>query len=100
MPRKGPVLTDIGVIDNQRIAHPDLMPYMPSPHELTVATDALSSLHTVTCESCFLARVDLALADNGSPLLLELELIEPNLFLSGDDTGLERFAEAVEAALD
>lgn len=35
--RKGPVLTDIGVIDNARVAHPDLTVHQPSAAELELA---------------------------------------------------------------
>jgi hypothetical protein len=39
--------------------------------------------------------VDIALADDGSPLVLELELVEPNLLLAHSPSALRRFADLV-----
>ncbi|MFE3939388.1 hypothetical protein ACFXPJ_37935, partial [Streptomyces goshikiensis] len=41
------------------------------------------------------ARVDLALDTAGAPVVMELELIEPNLFLTATEGGVDRFVEAV-----
>lgn len=94
--RKGPVLTDIAVIDNNRIAHPGLAPHEPSDAEMDLAAAALTAARAAspTREPLY-ARVDIALADDGSPVLMELELIEPNLFLAHSRAGLLRFADAV-----
>lgn len=43
------------------------------------------------------ARVDLALNQTREPVIMELELIEPNLFLQTNPQGLVRFVEAVAA---
>jgi len=40
-------------------------------------------------------RVDLARDDAGSPLVMELELVEPSLFLSSSPEALARFASAI-----
>ncbi|MFI1383666.1 RimK family alpha-L-glutamate ligase [Embleya sp. NPDC020886] len=91
--RKGPVLTEPGVLDNDREAHPGLLPHQPSAAELDLAAAALAAVpgsHTP-----LYARVDLALADDGSPVLMELELVEPNLFIIDDDTALRRFTDLV-----
>jgi hypothetical protein len=45
------------------------------------------------------ARVDGVVRD-GDLLLMELELIEPNVFLSARPGALEDFAAAIEARLD
>lgn len=45
------------------------------------------------------ARVDLIPDDEGKPVILEVELIEPSLFLEHAPGSAERFAEAVEARL-
>ena len=44
------------------------------------------------------ARVDVVYGPDGSPVLLELELVEPSLFLPHDDVAAGRFADAVTAA--
>lgn len=45
------------------------------------------------------ARVDLVPGADGSPVLLELELTEPSLFLAADDAAAGRFADAIAARL-
>jgi hypothetical protein len=45
--------------------------------------------------SLLYARVDLARDESGQPMLMELELIEPSLFLRQSDMALHRFAEAI-----
>ena len=45
------------------------------------------------------ARVDLVPGPDASPLLLELELVEPSLFLGHGEGSVERLADAIERAL-
>ncbi len=45
------------------------------------------------------ARVDLVPDDEGRPLLMELELTEPEMFFRFDETSVARFADAVERML-
>ncbi|MFC1420723.1 ATP-grasp domain-containing protein [Streptacidiphilus cavernicola] len=91
--RKGPVLTDIGVIDNARVAHPDLVIHQPSPAERELAVAAIAA--APRSKEILIARADLALADDGTPVVMELELIEPFLFFGHTPEGLERFARVV-----
>ncbi|MFE3993110.1 RimK family alpha-L-glutamate ligase [Streptomyces goshikiensis] len=94
--RKGPVLTDTGRVDNARIPHPDLVGHLPDAAELAVARAALTALATTLAAGPLLyARVDLALDTAGAPVVMELELIEPNLFLTATEGGVDRFVEAV-----
>ncbi|WP_327675079.1 ATP-grasp domain-containing protein [Kitasatospora sp. NBC_00458] len=93
--RKGPVLTEPGVIDNLRVAHPGVTAHDPTEAELRTARAALAAVPGT--EPLLFARVDLALDDAGEPVVMELELIEPNLFLAHNPQGLERFATAVAA---
>ena len=46
------------------------------------------------------ARVDLIPDDDGNPLLLELELIEPSLFFDHAPGSVDRFAQALTARLE
>ncbi len=94
--RKGEVLTEPGVIDNSREPHPDLVQHRPTEAELVTATAALEALPAAPAP--LYARVDLALDDTGAPVLMELELIEPYLFLHTTASGLERLVEAVAVA--
>ena len=43
------------------------------------------------------ARVDLVDDDNGAPMVLELELIEPSLFFSFDEGSAQKMADAIAA---
>lgn len=48
-------------------------------------------------EPLLFARVDVVSADDGQPVLMELELVEPSLFLSLADGAVGRLADAVVA---
>lgn len=91
--RKGPVLTDVGIVDNDRDAHPDLVPHQPSCAELDLAHAALSAVPAR--DAPLYARIDVAMGDDGSPVVMELELVEPNLFLTHSPSGLGRFTDLV-----
>ncbi|WP_190344293.1 RimK family alpha-L-glutamate ligase [Streptomyces venezuelae] len=93
--RKGPLLTAPGVIDNDREAHPGAAPYRPTEAEIRTARAALAAVPSPGAP--LIARVDLALDAAGDPVVMELELIEPNLFLGSSAAGLERCAAAVTA---
>ncbi|MFB6823121.1 RimK family alpha-L-glutamate ligase [Streptomyces virginiae] len=95
--RKQALLTEAGLIDNFRVPHPGAAPYEPSEAELRTARAALAAV-PAPGELLF-ARVDLTLNEAREPVVMELELIEPNLFLSINPHGLERFAEAVTAVV-
>ena len=45
------------------------------------------------------ARVDLVDDDNGAPMVLELELIEPSLFFSFDEGSAQKMADAIVARI-
>ncbi|MFB7370096.1 RimK family alpha-L-glutamate ligase [Streptomyces sp. NPDC056222] len=93
--RKGQVLTEPNVIDNARTPHPDVAPYQPTETELRTALEALAAVPGT--ETPLIARVDLALDSSRVPVVMELELIEPHLFLGANPEGLKRFVEAVAA---
>ena len=52
-------------------------------------------LNTLVREPVY-ARVDIVPNDDGKPLLMELELVEPSLFLGFDNEAPSRFAEALK----
>ncbi|MER7754448.1 hypothetical protein [Kitasatospora sp. NPDC097643] len=93
--RKEALLTEPGVIDNDRVPHPGVVPYEPSAAEVRTARAALAAVPSPDVP--LFARVDLVLDDAGEPVVLELELIEPNLFLRDAAHGLGRFVDAVAA---
>jgi glutathione synthase/RimK-type ligase-like ATP-grasp enzyme len=64
---------------------------VPSPGELAAAGRAIATLS----EPTLYARVDLVTDGAGTPRVMELELIEPTLFLRTSPAGVERFAAAI-----
>ncbi|MER7770533.1 hypothetical protein [Kitasatospora sp. NPDC096140] len=93
--RKAPLLTEPGVIDNDRVPHLGVAPYRPTEAELRTASAALAAVPSP--DALLFARVDLVLDNAGEPVVLELELIEPNLFLQTSAEGPGRLTEAVAA---
>ncbi|WP_210589383.1 RimK family alpha-L-glutamate ligase [Streptomyces sp. GESEQ-35] len=77
--RKGAVLTPGTAYDAAKVAHPDLQPWTPTPAELSVAERALAAVPEG--DDVLYARVDLVDGPDGEPCVMELELVEPNLFL-------------------
>jgi glutathione synthase/RimK-type ligase-like ATP-grasp enzyme len=71
-----------------------LAPYKPQPDELAAAEDALAA----GGEPLLYARVDLVRDLEGRPVLMELEAVEPDLFLEFGAGAPARFADAVRAA--
>jgi len=72
-------------------------PRDPSGEELGVAARVLAAVPG-GADALLYARVDLLPGPDGSPVLLELELTEPSLFLGHGAGAAERMAEAVAAA--
>lgn len=77
--RKGAVLAPGTAYDADKVAHPDLVPWTPTPAELSVAERALAAVPDAP--ELLYARVDLVDGEDGEPRVMELELVEPNLFL-------------------
>jgi hypothetical protein len=68
--------------------------HVPAPDERAAAEAALAAVE----EDLLYARVDLCRDPAGAPALMELELVEPDLYLEHDPAGGAAFAEAVKAA--
>ena len=71
-----------------------IAPYRPWPDERAAAEAALAAAET----PLLYARVDLVRDLRGRPVLMELEAIEPDLFLGYDPAAQPRFADVVRAA--
>ena len=69
--------------------------YEAAADELAAAEKVMAAVG----EDLLYARVDLCRDEHGTPLLMELELVEPDFFLKGDPRGGEAFVEAVLKAL-
>lgn len=75
----------------------DVSPAVPiSPGELNVGQAAVAGFEP---GKLLYARVDVVPDATGQPRVMELELIEPSLFLMQCPAGLERFAGAIKARL-
>ncbi|MEU1597830.1 hypothetical protein ABZ468_34560 [Streptomyces sp. NPDC005708] len=77
--RKGAVLVPGSPYDEKKVAHPGVEPWDPTAAELDVARRALAAVPG-TPELLY-ARVDFVDGADGGPCVMELELVEPNLFL-------------------
>lgn len=91
--RKRAVLTPGTAYDAAKVAHPGLEPWTPTPAELAVAEGALAAVPDAP--ELLYARVDLVDGEDGEPRVMELELVEPNLFLFLHPDSLPRVVEAV-----
>ncbi|MEV5876079.1 hypothetical protein AB0L75_17950 [Streptomyces sp. NPDC052101] len=96
--RKGAVLAPGTPYDADKVAHPDLERWQPTEAELVVAEKALGAVPGAS--GLLYGRVDLVDGEDGEPRLMELELVEPNLFLWLHPGSLERVTEAILEAAD
>jgi hypothetical protein len=91
--RKAPVLVP-GLDDPDAVA---ITPREASAAELDVARAALAAVPWT--QPLLYARVDLVPGPDGAPVVMELELTEPCLFLRQSVGAADRFADAIRAAL-
>ncbi len=99
--RKGPMLDgpDLGPADREpELYKPeDISARESSAAERALAEHVLKSMPPRLAPLLY-ARVDLIPGPGGAPILIELELTEPSLFLGFADGAAQRFAEAIAAA--
>ncbi|GAA2646349.1 ATP-grasp domain-containing protein [Paractinoplanes durhamensis] len=95
--RKGPMLTATGggAIDP---GSEDISARTPSPDELETASKVLAAIPS-RFPNLLYARIDVIPGPDGTPLLVELELTEPSLFLLTAPSAATRLAEAIIARL-
>jgi hypothetical protein len=91
--RKGAVLAPGTAYDARKTSHPDPRPWQPTPAELAVAEQALKAVPGGA--ELLYARVDLVDGDDGTPRVMELELVEPNLFLFLHPESLPTLADRI-----
>ncbi|MET7453512.1 hypothetical protein ABZT03_16790 [Streptomyces sp. NPDC005574] len=94
--RKRAVLSPGTAFDADKVAHPGLERWTPTPAELAVARDALAAVPDAP--DLLYARVDLVDGEGGAPRVMELELVEPNLFLFLHPESVPVVAAAILAA--
>ena len=71
----------------------------PAAADVELALGACEVARAITGEDLLYARADLVAGDDGRPLLMELELIEPSLYLHTVPAATEHLADLVVAAL-
>jgi glutathione synthase/RimK-type ligase-like ATP-grasp enzyme len=77
---------------------PSARPCSATADELALAERVLAVVRRSSSKLLY-ARVDLAPGPDGEPLILEVELTEPSLFLGYSPNAAERLAEAIVSAL-
>lgn len=99
--RKGPLLSAGGAITDKLFALEQMSPRTATAAQLDVAARALACAADAVPggDELLYARVDVVPGPDGDPLLLELELVEPSVFLPQAPEGTaDRFAAAMVAA--
>ncbi|MDH6701770.1 RimK family alpha-L-glutamate ligase [Streptomyces griseoviridis] len=95
--RKGAVLAPGTAYDAKKVPHPGLERWTPTPAERAVAERALAAVPGAP--ELLYARVDLVDGDEpGEVRVMELELVEPNLFLFLHPGSVDTVRDAILAA--
>jgi glutathione synthase/RimK-type ligase-like ATP-grasp enzyme len=94
--RKGPMLVPGLVVVGGLFVEEDIRPATPTAAELAVAEATLAA---IPGGPSLYARVDVIPDAGGDPVVLELELVEPSLFLAFADGSAGRVADAIAARL-
>jgi hypothetical protein len=92
--RKGPILTGPDGGPEDKSAREKITPRTATDADLDVAAQALAAIPGGAARLLY-ARVDVIPGPDGSPLLVELELTEPSLFLLHADGAADRLADAI-----
>lgn len=97
--RKGQLLFAGEGINDERAGTESITPRAPTAVQHEVAAETLAMVGRIMDLDAPLlyARVDLVTAADGSPLVIELELTEPSLFLPHSARGADRLIRALEA---
>ncbi|MET0819550.1 MAG: hypothetical protein ABWY58_01175 [Aeromicrobium sp.] len=97
--RKGPLLERGEGVRQDRDSRESITPRSPSDAQREVSQHAIAAACTALAldEPPLYARVDLVTGADGSPMLIELELSEPSLFLPHAEGAADRLVDAVLA---
>jgi hypothetical protein len=99
--RKGQLLRRGEGVRQDRDSRESIEPRTPNEAQLAVSTAALAAAGDVLgiTEPPLYARIDLVNADDGAPVLIELELAEPSLFLPQSGGGADRLVDLIAARI-
>lgn len=95
--RKGAMLGGRPRVEGPLFFSEDIRPHVATPGELSVARRALAAVPGGP-DRLLYARVDLLPTPGGQPVVTEVELIEPSLFLARRPGSGERLAELIAGA--
>jgi hypothetical protein len=97
--RKGQMLDGPDPGDGNRLFRPEVIsPRIPTAQEVALAERTLAAVPGGTADLLY-ARVDMIAGPDGAPLVVELELTEPSLFLGTAAGAADRFADAIVRAI-
>jgi hypothetical protein len=92
-------LREAGITAAEAMFRPDLVTSgQATPAEVETAHRVMAHVSGRFGEPPLYARVDMLAGPGGQPVLLELEAVEPNLYLQTSPGAAERLAEAIVAA--
>lgn len=98
---KGPLLRPGEGVQQDRDGREVISARRATPAQLAVADAALAAIGPAlgATPTLLYSRVDLVTGPDGEPLVIELELTEPSLFLHTDEGAAARLVEAAAAAV-
>ena len=92
---KGAIFRDGDATHNGLFVEEEISPRQPSNHELELGGRVIQMVAVRFGVVPAYARVDMVSSPDGSASIMEVELIEPSLFLHVDDSAPARCAEAL-----
>jgi len=100
--RKGAILKDFGFALDEPLMAEEMSPREPSPAERAVGDAVIAALPHLVADAgaafpLLYARVDVVPDDEGRPVVLEVEVTEPSMFLRLEPGSVDRFADTVVA---
>jgi glutathione synthase/RimK-type ligase-like ATP-grasp enzyme len=96
---KGPMIRRGAGARDSLVGNETIRPASPDARQLGVAVQALAAAEVVHGPTAY-ARIDLVRLDDGSPAVLELELLDPALFFEQHPEGALRFARVLRDRID
>jgi glutathione synthase/RimK-type ligase-like ATP-grasp enzyme len=91
---KDPMIPPGAAPTDSLIGYQVVTPASASPAQVALGHAAVAAAEHLHGPSAY-ARVDTVEADDGQPVLLELEMLDPVLFFDTDPAGAERFADVL-----
>ena len=95
--RKGPLLRRSEGVNDARDGRGENRTRIPTERQHRAARRVLDAAEQILGDRLLYARVDLVTADDDEPVLIELELTEPYLFLEFAPDGADRLLRAITA---